>query len=296
MSNNINFDYKNLSPFKWFVLENFPFIEADFDALTEWQLFCKIGKEINKIINSQNIVGEQAETLTNAFNNLKNYVDNYFNNLDVQDEINNKLDLMASDGTLDKIINQDIFSQINNDITKNTADITKNTTDITKNTDDINKNTTDIDTLKTNQLSIFKNFKGKVCYFGDSYSNIDTCPVNWVDELSNLLGLSSEDVFLSARWNGSGFIGKGGAPTWGSQLQSIINQTTQDQRNEVSAIIIAGGFNDRTSSETDVLLAMKSFNTLAKNNFPNAMIYLAMIGWTVDITTSDNNIPRRIFI
>ena len=98
------FDYKNLTPFKWFVLENFPFIEADFDALTEWQLFCKLGKEINKIIDSQNLVGEQAENLTNAFNNLKNYVDNYFENLDVQDEINNKLNEMAEDGTLQNII------------------------------------------------------------------------------------------------------------------------------------------------------------------------------------------------
>lgn len=98
------FEYKNLAPFKWFVLENFPFIEADFDALTEWQLFCKIGKEINKIIDSQNIVGEQAENLTNAFNNLKNYVDDYFKNLDVQDEINNKLNEMAQDGTLQEII------------------------------------------------------------------------------------------------------------------------------------------------------------------------------------------------
>ena len=104
MSNNINFDYKNLSPFKWFVLENFPFIEADFDALTEWQLFCKLGKEINKIIDSQNIVGEQAENLTNAFNNLKNYVDNYFDNLDVQEEINNKLNAMVEDGTLQEIM------------------------------------------------------------------------------------------------------------------------------------------------------------------------------------------------
>ena len=71
-----NFNFKNLTPFKWFVLENFPFIEADFDALTEWQLFCKIGKEINKIIDSQNIVGEQAEALTSAFITLKNYVMN----------------------------------------------------------------------------------------------------------------------------------------------------------------------------------------------------------------------------
>lgn len=101
---NINYDFKMLSPFKWFVLENFPFIEADFDALTEWQLFCKIGKEINNIIDSQNSVGEQAEKLTNAFNELYNYVYNYFANLDVQEEINNKLNDMAADGTLQKII------------------------------------------------------------------------------------------------------------------------------------------------------------------------------------------------
>ena len=106
------FDYKNLTPFKWFVLENFPFIEADFDALTEWQLFCKLGKEINKIIDSQNIVGEQAENLTNAFNELQNYINNYFNNLDVQDEINNKLNEMAENGTLEEIISHYITKKI----------------------------------------------------------------------------------------------------------------------------------------------------------------------------------------
>ena len=98
------FDYKNLTPFKWFVLENFPFIEADFDALTEWQLFCKLGKEINKIIDSQNVVGTEMEKFSQAFIELQNYVDNYFKNLDVQDEINNKLNEMAEDGTLENIL------------------------------------------------------------------------------------------------------------------------------------------------------------------------------------------------
>lgn len=142
MSDNINFDYKNLSPFKWFVLENFPFIEADFDALTEWQLFCKIGKEINKIIDSQNIVGEQAENLTNAFNNLKNYVDNYFKNLDIQEEVNTKLNIMAQDGTLDRIINQEIFENLNNQITSNTnniANLTNNVNVLNINTNKMNK-------------------------------------------------------------------------------------------------------------------------------------------------------------
>lgn len=106
-----NFNYKKLTPFKWFVLENFPFIEADFDALTEWQLFCKLGKEINKIIDSQNVVGTQMENVTNAFIELQNYVNNYFDNLNVQDEINNKLNQMAESGELQAIIEG--FLQLN---------------------------------------------------------------------------------------------------------------------------------------------------------------------------------------
>lgn len=98
------FEFKNLTPFKWFVLENFPFIEADFDALTEWQLFCKLGKEMNKIINSENTVGTQMENVTNAFIELQNYVTNYFDNLDVQDEINNKLNEMVESGELQQIL------------------------------------------------------------------------------------------------------------------------------------------------------------------------------------------------
>lgn len=105
------FEYKNLTPFKWFVLENFPFIEADFDALTEWQLFCKLGKEINKIIDSQNVVGTQMENVTNAFIELQNYVNNYFDNLNVQDEINNKLNQMTESGELQAIIES--FLQLN---------------------------------------------------------------------------------------------------------------------------------------------------------------------------------------
>lgn len=104
MNENTNFNYINLSPFKWFVLENFPYIEADFDALTNWQLFCKLGKEMNKIIEKVNLTGQQTEDLTKAFNELKNYVDNYFSDLNVQEQINKKLDEMAQTGELSNII------------------------------------------------------------------------------------------------------------------------------------------------------------------------------------------------
>lgn len=106
-----NFSYKNLSPFKWFVLENFPFIEADFDAITNWQLFCKLGEEMNKIIEKVNQAGEQTENLTNAFIDLQNYVNDYFENLDIQTEVNNKLDEMATGGELAELIGQYLESQ-----------------------------------------------------------------------------------------------------------------------------------------------------------------------------------------
>lgn len=124
MGKNTNFTYKNLSPFKWFVLENFSFLEADFDALTEWQLFCKLGKEINKIINSTNLLGNQVEDLTN-------YVNNYFDNLNVQDEINNKLNEMAEDGTLQNIIAE--YINLNSYIVFDTVNDMKNSENLINN-------------------------------------------------------------------------------------------------------------------------------------------------------------------
>lgn len=106
-----NFDFKKIYPFKWFVLENFPFIEADFDAITNWQLFCKLGEEINKIIEKTNLTGEQVEKLTNAFIELQTFVNNYFNNLDVQEEVNRKLDEMAQSGQLADLVSQYLKSQ-----------------------------------------------------------------------------------------------------------------------------------------------------------------------------------------
>lgn len=102
---------QKIPPFKWFILENFPYIEEDFDALTNWQLFCKLGKEMNKIIEKCNLTGEQVERLTTAFNELKTYVDEYFENLDIQDEVDTKLDEMAQSGQLAELISQYLEAQ-----------------------------------------------------------------------------------------------------------------------------------------------------------------------------------------
>ena len=112
----MNFNFKKLPPFKWFVLQNFPFIEADFDAITNYQLYCKIVEYVNKVTNELNILGIQSEKLTNAFNELKDYVDKYFDELNLQNEVDNKLDEMVEDGTMARIINEEIFTELYNEV------------------------------------------------------------------------------------------------------------------------------------------------------------------------------------
>ena len=85
-------------------LTNFPYIEKDFDAITDYELLCKVVNHLNEVISNTNYQNEVISNLYNAFVALKDYVDTYFENLDVQDEINNKLDAMVEDGTLQEII------------------------------------------------------------------------------------------------------------------------------------------------------------------------------------------------
>lgn len=104
---NINQNYddlKNITPFKLCVLTNFPFIEADFDAVTNYQLLCKVVEKLNEIIANTDKQNSNIELLETNFTTLYNYVKNYFDNLDVQEEINDKLDKMAKDGSLSALI------------------------------------------------------------------------------------------------------------------------------------------------------------------------------------------------
>lgn len=110
---NVNNDYtkmNNLTPFKLCVLQNFPFIEADFDAVTNYQLLCKVVEYLNNVIDNNNKQNSNITQLEQNFITLYNYVKDYFDNLDVQDEINKKLDEMLKNGDFTDIFNNDIFT------------------------------------------------------------------------------------------------------------------------------------------------------------------------------------------
>ena len=98
-----NYKYQ-LTPFKLHVLQNFPYIEADFDAITNYQLLCKVVDYLNEMIDNENVVEENVTNLANAYTSLYKYVYNFFSELDVQDEVNNKLDEMVEDGTIQSLL------------------------------------------------------------------------------------------------------------------------------------------------------------------------------------------------
>lgn len=56
------------------------------------------------VIPAVNQNGEAVEELQNLYELLRTYVNDYFDNLDVQDEINQKLEVMADDGSLTALI------------------------------------------------------------------------------------------------------------------------------------------------------------------------------------------------
>lgn len=75
------------------------------DSLSYYELLCKVVDYLNKIIDEANKIGTDVTELYKAFNQLKEYIDNYFKNLDVQEEINKKLDEMFNDGKLNELLN-----------------------------------------------------------------------------------------------------------------------------------------------------------------------------------------------
>lgn len=52
----------------------------------------------------QDYINDRMDDFVTAYNELQSYVNDYFDNLDVQEEINNKLDEMASDGSLSDLL------------------------------------------------------------------------------------------------------------------------------------------------------------------------------------------------
>lgn len=96
--------YTKIPTFKLWVANRFPYMETDFDALTNYELLTALVDYLNNVIKNEETLESNVSKLNQAYLELFNYVKDYFNNLDVQEEINNKLDDLVEDGTLTRLI------------------------------------------------------------------------------------------------------------------------------------------------------------------------------------------------
>ncbi len=311
-------DFKHIPPFKWFVLQNFPFIDEDFDAMTNYEVLCKVVEYLNKTIDAVNSMGKEVNTLIN-----------WFNNLDVQDEVDKKLDEMAESGELEEIISAYLTSSaitgfptkadmkagtlfIDGSIVRtlgvsnfrdgdgsyyrirtltssdvidddNIVALTNFATLIAEKIkdplqDEIDNLSTDIETINSD-ITIF---------IGDSYGASDMTN-NWVANYCTNNGLTLGTDAFNYCTGSAGFNDiNGGDNTYLHQIQNIA--TTID-KNKVKKIIVAGGWNDRTLSRAQLEPLVQTFANYVKANFPNAKLYVGMIAnyGAVDPQTTNLN-------
>ena len=311
-----------LPPFKGWVLQNFPFIEEDFDAITSYQLWCKVVAYLNNTNNNVNVLATEVLDIKN-----------YFDNLDVQEEIDNKLDEMAESGQLTDIIAQ--YLQLAGILAFNTLADLKGAENLSNgsftkiygkvtyndgygafykirtliNTDVIDDDNlvalTNYPTLVAEKIfdatlntikdiTDFNENNYTLC-IGDSYargsSNGQTIN-GWPVKLQQLMQLSN-DYFKKIYESGAGFCQEGlNGHTFLTLLQANIDSIPN--KDKIKNIILCAGHNDYSYTQEQIETAMVTFINYCHTNIPNATIYCGMIGG--NIQTNATGVARRFGI
>ena len=117
-------NYKNLQPFRYWCQKVLPLVYDD--SLSYYELLCKVVDYLNKTMEDvetlhgdvdnlhtayeelqtdyNNKYASMTEWINQSYQDLVTFVNTYFANLDVQTEINTKLDGMALDGSLSALV------------------------------------------------------------------------------------------------------------------------------------------------------------------------------------------------
>lgn len=284
-----------------------------YEAL-QW-LYNYLDKEVIPAINTE---GEAITELQAAMITLKDYVDNYFENLDIQTEIDNKLDEMAESGELADIIAQylelagvlaydtiadmsDAENLSNGSICRclgqNTYDDGKGafykvrTVTAGDTVDGFNIVALDAgDTIIAERLPDYyintinhtldiMNTR-KVIILGDSYANRTN---SWADRLKTALNLSDSNCVIK-KVSGVGFY----ATQSNVNFSTMVVDNISIPADEVTDIIVCGGYNDRSATEVNLQAAFDNFMSVVNTTYPNAKVYVGFIGWAnLDVGTTE---------
>ena len=221
----------NIRPFRFWCQKVLPLVYDD--SLSYYELLCKIVAKLNEVVDNENQLNE-------AFQQLKNWVENYFDSHDFQQMVNDKLDSMVEDGTLGSLINDKLLGDINAKVENNTNDISamkpkveQLESNVANNTNTINNHTQRITALEGWSL------KGKqIDWFGDSLI---------YGEGTDGARVSKPIPALFSDWTGANCINhavSGATISNNEWATKIIDQITSANLSNSEYIIVQGGIND----------------------------------------------------
>lgn len=90
------------TPFRYFVQMALPAVYGD--ELSYYELLSKIVDTLNKTLENVNVLNKDVQELAEFTSQLSQWVQDYFKNLDIQAEIDKKLDQMVADGTFARML------------------------------------------------------------------------------------------------------------------------------------------------------------------------------------------------
>lgn len=118
--------------------------------------FLELNRKLYHVVNEL-ILAMQG--LSTDYENLKDYVDDYFKNLNLESEVQTVINQMVDDGTLANIINEEVLTEINQNIDKLSNDIDTINGSITTINSSITTINSRIDTANTNINTNSENIK-----------------------------------------------------------------------------------------------------------------------------------------
>ena len=242
-----------LTPFRFWCSKVLPLVYDD--SLSYYELLCKVIQYLNNTMSD--------------VNQLSELVQNFIDSGVVEEEVAAKLDEMVEDGTMAELINQEVFDQLNAQLSA-LEDRVDHLTD--------------------------RSF----IVFGDSYGMNDVpngITNNFIDMAQEYLGIPD------ARWNnasGGGLGFAGGAGSWKDTVLTVASGMTEAERNAVTDVIFVGGRNDAyrysggsvTLSDINTNIAAAAANV--KTSFPNARMHNAFIGrdWDAAYILGESEVYR----
>ena len=102
-------EYKDLQPFRFWCQKILPLVYDD--SLSYYELLCKVVDYLNKTMEDVDTLHTDVDNVREAYSQLQDWVNNYFDSTDFQNKVNKKLDEMTKNGTLLRIMTPAIISE-----------------------------------------------------------------------------------------------------------------------------------------------------------------------------------------